>query len=131
MPTTPPIPGTDDAQVLAAEDVYVAAEVARDAAALRRVVDDAFTYNASDGTTSGKDALIQSVLQMNMLGQSIRERSVRVEGPFALVFATAGIRFGRADGSESLSSLRYTAAYVKRDEGRRMLALQMQPRAKG
>lgn len=130
MPT-PPNSGTDEAHVLAAEDAYVAAEVARDEATLRRVVDDAFTYNASDGTTSGKDALIQNVLQMQMVGQTIRERSVRVEGAFALVFGTADLRFGRADGSESVSSLRYTSVYVKRDESWRMLALQMQPRAAG
>ena len=130
MPT-PPNPGTDEAHVLAAEDAYVAAEVARDEAALRRVIDDAFTYNANDGTTSGKEALIRGVLNMRMVGQTIRERTVRVEGAFALVFGTADLRFGREDGSESVSSLRYTSVYVRRDEGWRMLALQMQSRAAG
>ena len=118
-------------EVLATEDAYVAAEVSRDEATLRRVVDDAFTYNASDGSTSGKDALIQGVLNMNMVGQTIRERSVRVEGDVALVFGTADLRFGRADGTESVSSLRYTSVYVKREGDWRMLALQMQPRAAG
>ena len=115
-------------QVLATEDAYVAAEVRRDEAALRRVIDDAFVYNASTGTTSGKDALIQNVLQMRMVGQTIRERTVRVEGSFALVFGTADLRLAREDGTESVSSLRYTSVYVKRDEGWRMLALQMQAR---
>ena len=118
-------------QVLATEDAYVAAEVSRDEATLRRVVDDAFTYNASDGRTSGKDALIQGVLHMNLVGQTIRERTVRVEGSFALVFGTADLKFGRANGTESIDSLRYTSVYVKRDDGWRMLALQMQPRAAG
>jgi ketosteroid isomerase-like protein len=68
---------------------------------------------------------------MNMVGQSIRERSVRVEGDFALVFGTADLRFGRANGTESVSSLRYTSVYARRDDGWRMLALQMQPRAPG
>ncbi len=116
---------------MATEDAYVAAEVSRDEAALRRVIDDAFVYNASTGTTSDKEALIQNVLQMNMVGQTIRERTVRIEGSVALVFATADLRFGRADGTESVSSLRYTSVYVKRDDGWRMLALQMQARAAG
>jgi ketosteroid isomerase-like protein len=118
-------------EVLAAEDAYVAAEVARDEAALRRLIDDAFVYNAGTGTTSGKEALIQGVLSMNMIGQTIRERSVRVEGDFALVFGTADLRFGRANGTESVNSLRYTSVYVKRNDAWRMLALQMQPRASG
>ncbi len=118
-------------QVLAAEDAYVAAEVERDEAALRRLIDDAFVYNASTGTTSGKEALIQNLLTMNMSGQTVRERTVHFEGSFALVFGTADLTFARADGTESVSSLRYTSVYVKRDDGWRMLALQMQPRAAG
>lgn len=129
--TMPPSAGTAERQVLAAEDAYVAAEVRRDEATLRRVIDDAFVYNANTGTTSGKDALIQGVLNMNMVGQTIRERSVRVEGDVALVFGTADLRFGHADGTESVNSLRYTSVYVKRDDSWRMLALQMQPRAAG
>lgn len=33
----------------------------RDEAALRRLIDDAFVYNASTGTTSGKEALIRAL----------------------------------------------------------------------
>ena len=120
-----------EGQVLAVEDGYVAAEVARDEAALRAVIDDAFVYNASDGTTTGKDAFIQNVLQMNMVGQTLRERTVHLEGAVALVFGTADIRIGRPDGTEALSSLRYTSVYVRRAEAWRMLALQMQARAAG
>lgn len=129
--STTPTTSAQERAVLATEDAYVAAEVSRDEAALRRVIDDAFVYNASTGTTSGKEALIQNVLQMNMVGQTIRERTVRIEGSVALVFATADLRFGRPDGTESVSSLRYTSVYVKRDDGWRMLALQMQARAAG
>ena len=120
-----------EGQVLAVEDGYVAAEVARDEAALRAVIDDAFVYNASDGTTTGKDAFIQNVLQMNMVGQTLRERTVHLEGAVALVFGTADIRIGRPDGTEALSSLRYTSVYVRRAAAWRMLALQMQARAAG
>lgn len=116
-------------EVLATEDAYVTAEVARDETALRRLVDDAFAFNSSQGTTTDKEALIRSVLAMNMTGQTVRERSVHLEGDVALVYGTADLRFGQPDGTERVSSLRYTAAYVRREGGWRMLALQMQPRA--
>lgn len=128
-PEADPTMATDERDVLAAEDAYVAAEVDRDEAALRRLVDDAFVFNASSGTTLGKDALIENVLGMGMTGQTLRERTVRVEGSFALIFGTADLKFAGAEGTESVSSLRYTAVYAKRDDGWRMIALQMQPRA--
>ena len=86
-------------------------------------------YDAGTGTTLGMDALIAGVLKTNLVGQTIRERTVHVEGSFAVVFGTADLRFGRADGTEAVNSLRYTSVYVRRDEGWRMLAPQMQPRA--
>jgi ketosteroid isomerase-like protein len=115
-------------QVLAAEDAYVAAELARDEAALRRLIDDRFTYNASDGTTSDKDALIRSVLGLHMTEQTITERSVAVEGNIAVVFGTTFMTFHPPDADERSSHLRYTSVYVKRDGGWRMLALHMSPR---
>jgi ketosteroid isomerase-like protein len=66
---------------------------------------------------------------MNMVGQTIRERSVLVEGDVALVFGTADLRFSNPGAGGSVSTLRYTSAYVKREGGWRMLALQMQQRA--
>jgi ketosteroid isomerase-like protein len=116
-------------RVLAAEDAYVAAEVRRDEASLRRLVDDKFTYNAADGTTSGKDELIRGILRMDMTGQTVSERSVLLEGDVAVIMATTELRFGGADGPPRTSRLRYTAVYVKREGAWRMLALQMQPRS--
>lgn len=120
---------TEEQGVLAAEDAYVAAEVSRDEAALRRLVDDRFVFNSSQGTTSGKDELIAEVLKMAIVGQAIRERSVLVEGDIAIVFGTADLEFANPGKAESLSSLRYTSTYVKRQGQWRMLALQMQKRA--
>jgi hypothetical protein len=80
-------PQTEEQRVLATEDEYVAAEVSRDEAALRRLIDDRF------------------------------------------VFGTAELRFASPGQAESTSSLRYTCAYVKRQNQWRMLALQMQQRA--
>ena len=116
-------------RVFAAEDEYVAAEVSRDEAALRRIVDDRFVFNSSNGTTSGKDELIAEVLKMGMIGQTIRERTVLIDGDIAIVFGTADLKFAGPDSTEALSSLRYTSTYVNRQGHWRMLALQMQKRA--
>ena len=119
---------SEEQRVLAAEDEYVA-EVSRDEATLRRLVDDRFVLNSSNGSTSGKEELIQSVLKMTMLGQTMRERTVLIERDVAIIFGTADLRFAAAGGSETVSSLRYMSTYVKRDGQWRMLALQMQQRA--
>jgi ketosteroid isomerase-like protein len=120
---------TEEQRVLAAEDEYVAAEVARDGAALRRLVDDRFAFNSSKGTITGKEDFIQGVLKLTMAGQTIRERSVLIEGDIALVFGTAELRFADPGREESVQNLRYTSTYVKRQGQWRMLALQMQQRA--
>ena len=121
---------TEEQRVLSAEDEYIAAEVKRDEAVLRRLVDDRFTNNSSRGTTAGKEDLIQAVLKMRMAGQTLRERSVLIEGDIALIFGTADLRFADPGKEDRVSSLRYTSTYVKRQGQWRMLALQMQPRSK-
>jgi hypothetical protein len=128
MPATP-IEQTEALRVLAVEDAYVAAELARDEAALRRLVDDRFIFNSGTGSTSGKEALIEGVLAMHMVGQTISERSVLVEDHLALVFGTTEMRFAAPGEPETTSTLRYTATYVRREGAWRLLALQMQRRA--
>ena len=118
----------EEMRVLATEDEYVEAEVSRNEGALRRLVDDKFQYNTSGGTTTGKEELIQRLLKMNMIGQTITERSVLLEGSAALVFGTAEIRFASPGKPESTSTLRYTATYINRQGQGRMLALQMHQR---
>lgn len=127
--TSPTTQYSEEQRVLATEDQYVAAEVSRDEAALRRLVDDRFKYNTVRGTTTGKEELIASLLKMNMVGQTIEERSLMIEGNIALVFGTAEIRFANPGKPESISTLRYTATYVSRQGQWRLLALQMQQRA--
>ena len=119
---------SEEQRVLAAEDEYVAAEVKRDEATLRRLVDDRFVLNSNNGSTSGKEELIRSILGMTMAGQTIRERTVLIEGDVAMIFGTADLRFLSAGGSETVTSLRYMSTYVNRDGQWRMLALQMQQR---
>jgi hypothetical protein len=120
---------TEEQRVLAAEDEYIAAEVTRDEAALRRLVDDRFAFNSSKGTITGKEDFVQSVLKLAMVGQTIRERSVLIEGDIAIIFGTAELRFADPGKEISVQELRYTSTYVKRQGQWRMLALQMQQRA--
>jgi ketosteroid isomerase-like protein len=121
----------EEQRVLAAEDEYIAAEVSRDKAALRRLIDERFVHNSSQGTTSGKEELIQAVLNMAMVGQTLRERSVLVERDIAFIFGTADLRFAGPGEPESSSAMRYTSAYVNRQGEWRMLALHMQQLATG
>lgn len=103
-------------RVLATEKEYVAAEIRRDEAALQRLIDERFVFKANDGTRTDKDAFIRRVLAMCMVGQTIRERTLLVEGKVALVFGTAELRVRVAGRGDAVSALRYTAAYVKRDD---------------
>jgi hypothetical protein len=127
--TMPDTPQTEEQRVLAVEDEYVAAEVTRDEAALRRLVDDRFVFNSSVGATSDKETFIGNVLKMAMVGQTIRERTVLIEENIALIFGTAELRLAISGKDDSISVLRYTSTYIKRKGQWRMLALQMQPRA--
>ena len=105
------------------------AEVNRDEATLRRIVDDRFQFNTRRGMTTGKEELIKDVMDMAMVGQTISERSILIEGDIALVFGTTELRFAVTGEEESVSTLRYTSTYVNREGQWRMLALQMQSRA--
>jgi hypothetical protein len=121
----------EETRVLAAEDAYVAAEVQRDEQALERLVDESFVRNNADGTTTDRTEFIRQVLRLRMLGQTLRERTVRREGNVALVFGTADIRFAAEESrAERVVSLRYLTAYVNREGQWRLLALQMQGRSR-
>jgi ketosteroid isomerase-like protein len=121
--------GGEKQRVLAAEDAYAAAEVKRDEQALRRLIDDQFGFNSANAVESGKEELIRSVLGMNMTGQTISERSVKMEGDVAVIFGTTELRFEDPGVPPRSSRLRYTSVYIKRNNEWRMLALQMQPRS--
>ena len=120
---------TEEQSVLTAEDEYIAAEVTRNEAALRQLIDDRFAFNSNKGTITGKEEFIQNILKMAMVGQKIRERSVLVEGDVAIIFGTAELRFADPGKEDAIQNLRYTSTYVKRQGRWRMLALQMQQRA--
>lgn len=113
--------------VLAVEDAYFAAELARDEVALRRIIDDAFVHNRRDGRTEGKDALIASIRRQNLISRTIGMRTVLIEGDTAFVFGTTELMFGAVTGPPRLSRLRYTTTYQRRDGVWRMLTLHMSP----
>lgn len=111
--------------VLAAEDLYVAAEVARDEAVLQRLVDDRFVLNRNGGGTLDKAGLSRIVMGMEMTGQTLSDRTVLVEGDIGVVFGTAELRFASEEGADNQSLHRYTSVYVNRDGVWKFLALQM------
>lgn len=129
---TPPgaVAGVDEeAAVLAAEDAWVRAEIDGDEATLRRVLDDDFGLNRSNGTTGGKEDLIRGVLGFDMTDQKVTERSVVVSGDTAVVFGTAELFFATGDGGQKSSLLRYTTTWTKRSGQWRAIALHMSGRA--
>jgi ketosteroid isomerase-like protein len=120
---------SDEQQVLAVEQEWVDAEIARDEAVLRRVIDERFALNSSDGKTADKATTIAGVLAWNLVSQTITERTVLVDGDTAIVFGTANLRFS-SDGKDATTSLlRYTATYIKRRDGWRALGLHMSKHA--
>lgn len=129
VPAAAQMQSADAQAVLAVEDAYVAAELSRDELALRRIVDDQFALNRNDGTTVGKEAFVASILRLNMVGQTISERTVLVQGDVAVVFATAELRFASDTAEPTVSRLRYTATYQNRGGVWRILALHMSVRS--
>ena len=119
---------SEEEAVIALEDEWAAAEASRDEATLRRVLHDQFTYNSSNGETSGKEAMIASVLSSSIAGQTITERTASVSRDTAIVFGTTVIRYDTPEGEAATSPLRYTAVYAKQDGQWRAIALQMTER---
>lgn len=66
----------EEQRVLAVEDECVAAEVSRDEETLQGLVDNRLVIKTSGGVTSGKEELIQHVLELNDSG-GCRDRTVR------------------------------------------------------
>jgi hypothetical protein len=120
------MPGTqrtsDEQQVLALEDEWIDAEIRHDEATLRRVMDDRYTVNRSDGTTTGKEAEIARLLASNMISAALTERTVLVQADTAITFGTVTVKTP-ADGAGIVASAaRYTLMYTRRGGQWRALA---------
>ena len=120
---------TEEEAVFAVEDAWVAAEIGHDEATLRPVIDDQLVFNGNNGQVSGKDAMIESVLGSEMIGQTITERTVLVDGDTAVIFGTTEFHYASSDAEDTPSRVRYTTVYVKRDSHWRAVALQMAERS--
>jgi ketosteroid isomerase-like protein len=125
------LPGDEEQQVLAVEDAWIDAETRRDEAALRRIMDDRYTVNRSDGTTVGKEAEVVRLLGSNILSATLSERSVLVDGDTAVTFGTVNVTMP-ADGAGTVTSAaRYTLTYVRRNGHWRALAFHASNRDPG
>lgn len=125
---TAPSTRTAAQEVLAADDEFASAEVSRDEAALRRLVDDRFVRVLGNGSTYGKEELIQGVLKLRMSRQTLRERSAVIDDNVAVVIGTADVWFAHPDRLDTLSTFRYSSTYVRREGQWRMLSLHLSPR---
>jgi hypothetical protein len=112
-------------RVLSLDDALAAAEVSRDEATLSRIIDDRFLLNGTNGTTTDKATLIKNLLGWKMTAQKLSERTIVHDGDTAVIFGTSAMRFATEDKKGSVSLMRYTATYIKRDGQWRALALQM------
>jgi hypothetical protein len=118
---------SEEQQIAALEDEWLAAEVRRDEATIRRIIDDRYTVNHADGSTSGKEDYIADILSSVMTSASITERTVLVDGDTAVTFGTVNVESGEGKASTSSSS-RYTLVYVRREGQWRALAFHISKR---
>ena len=116
---------TVEEAVIAVEDAWIQAELSRDEATLRRVIDEQFVGNSNSGDTYDREALIATVLGGNMAGQTISERTVLVNGDTAVIYGTTEFRFASPGEEDTFALRRYTTVFVKRDEQWRAIALHM------
>jgi hypothetical protein len=120
------MPGTqltsDEQQVLALEDEWIDAEIRHDEATLRRVMDDSYTVNRSDGTTMGKEAEIARLLASDMTSAALTERTVLVQADTAITFGTVTVKTPADDAGTVASAARYTLTYIRRRGQWRALA---------
>jgi hypothetical protein len=112
----------EDQQVLAVEDAWIDAGIRHDEAALRRAMDDRYTVNRSDGTTSGKEAAVALLMGADMLSATLTGRTVLVDRDTAITFGTASVTHPAAGAEATTSAARYTLTYIRRRGERRALA---------
>jgi len=125
------MPGTEamseEQRIAALEDEWLAAEVSYDEATIRRIIDDRYTVNHADGTTSGKEDYIADILSSVMKSASITERTVLVDGDTAVTFGTVNVESDEGK-VPATSSSRYTLVYVRRDGQWRSIAFHISKR---
>jgi uncharacterized protein (TIGR02246 family) len=104
-------------QVLRVDRQWADAEIKRDAATLRRVLDDTFIAVYGSGKVVDKETFIQNVIGDStdtILSQDLSDLTVRVKGATAVVVETDTVR-GTDKGQPYRSAFRITGTYIKRD----------------
>jgi ketosteroid isomerase-like protein len=110
-------------QVRTLEQEWVTAEIDRDAAALRRILDNRFVATFGAGKPMNKEAFIKAITGDPtdvMQSQDVTDESHVIDRDTAVTLGTDTIR-GTADGKAYTAVYKFTTVYIKR--GGRWLAL--------
>ena len=116
---------TEEQKVLLVEQDWINAEVRHDEAELNRVIDEQFIVNSGNSKPATKADVIASVLNWNMVAQTLTNQTVLVDGDTAIVMGTAHFTTAVEGKDNAESAAHYTTTYIKRDGQWRALALQM------
>jgi hypothetical protein len=112
----PATPGSDVQQLWKLEREWIAAEIKRDPAALRRILDDRFIATFGAAKSVDKEGFIKLVLgdgADETLSQDLTEQTVRVVQDTAVIFETDTVR-GIDHGKPYTLVLRISTTYIKR-----------------
>ena len=103
-------------QIRALEQEWTAAEIARDATALRRILDDRFVATFGAGKPIGKEAFIKQIGDGTdkILSQDLTDQKIRIARDTAVVTESDTIR-GTDNGEPYTQTYRLTATYIKRN----------------
>jgi len=115
-PRTPP-PTDTKQQVLNLEDEWVTAEYNRDAAALRRILDDKFVASFGAEKPYDKEAFIKLIVSGDVdptESQTLTDRIVIIDHDTAVVVGIDTERRTR-NGAMHMAVYRYTVTYIRRD----------------
>lgn len=104
-------------ELLKVEREWIAAEIKRDPAKLRQILDDGFVFTFGSGETIDKEAFIKNVVGDEtdvILSQDITDKTVRVDRDTAVVVETDTVH-GTDKGEPYTQVLRITTTYIKRE----------------
>ena len=114
----------DEEALLQLEQVWVRAEIDKDAETLRRILDDRFIATFTSGRAIDKTAFITVIVgdgSSVMHSHDLTDRRMVVDADTAVIVDTDTIR-GARNGEPYTAKARVTATYIKRDGEWRILA---------
>lgn len=97
---------------------WVDAKTRQDETTLRRILDDRIVATFGNAAPFGKEAHVKAIMETGkrkMLGHDVRDQTIVVDGDTAVEAGVDAIRFA-TEGAESVSTCRYTATYIKRND---------------